>query len=215
MASGALFSCSLSASILEKSRISSISEQQRCEPNARWPWRRSAAPGQLGVAQQRRHPEDPFIGVRISWLTAARKRDLARLAASAALARLAQLGLGMAAFRDVASETTAPPAPRPRWPGPHAPLHSNQRGPAMLDLHPRMALLTQRGAASGLVASPASTLGANARPRISTAPARRSRTPGSRSQPALGVAAQDHVGLVVQQVAVAEPRSRGFPTGCP
>ena len=78
-------------------------------------------------------PRMPFIGVRISWLMAARKRDLARLAASACLRASLQLRLGAAPLRDVAAEAlhlgdAASPA------GTACSSHSNQRGPAAVSI---------------------------------------------------------------------------------
>ncbi len=49
-------------------------------------------------------PRMPFIGVRISWLIAARKRLLARLARLRLIARLGQLRLGAALLGDVAAD---------------------------------------------------------------------------------------------------------------
>ena len=49
-------------------------------------------------------PRMPFSGVRISCDTMARKRDLARLAASACVARFGQRAFGLDAVGDVAAD---------------------------------------------------------------------------------------------------------------
>ena len=93
---------SLPASILEKSRMSLITvssesaddfDQSRGTRAAR---RSARCPAASSVM-----PMMPFIGVRISWLMLARNSLLARLAASAAVAGLAQLGLHFTALDDL------------------------------------------------------------------------------------------------------------------
>ena len=70
-----------------------IEEYRRSEQEERGPNLRQAhARPLLAIERRISHEADhgrriPFIGVRISWLMAARKRDLARLAASADRAR--------------------------------------------------------------------------------------------------------------------------------
>ena len=55
-----------------------------CRRTSSRPWRKSVCSGVSGVSSKRSAmPRMPLSGVRISWLTVARKRPLARLAASA------------------------------------------------------------------------------------------------------------------------------------
>ena len=59
--------------------MNSSSSAEPCSMSTKRPWRSSS-----GVSRSRSDmPRMPFIGVRISWLMFARKRLLARLAASA------------------------------------------------------------------------------------------------------------------------------------
>ena len=82
-ANGRASSSSLPASILEKSRISPISDSS-VSPEVLAALAYVSCSGVNSVSSSRSAmPRMPLSGVRISWLTVARKRDLARLAVSA------------------------------------------------------------------------------------------------------------------------------------
>ena len=151
-------------------------------------------------------PRMPFIGVRISWLMAARKRDLARLAASACLR---------------ASRSSASVRRRSVMSRPEA-LHLGDGGLAgrygvLLPLEPARARARSRSPARS-AAGAASPPGASGRRLVAGEHAGREGAPEhgaaleaehpaeglvDEGQAALRVAAQDDVGLVVQQIAVA------------
>ena len=147
----------------------------------------------------------PFIGVRISWLMAARKRDLARLAASACLR--ASLSSASARRSSVISRPRHCTSGRARFAHRHGvlfPLEPAWTGGGVdllyVALLPQCASGCQRrrrvagqdpvgeGAAEHLI------------PLETEDPTERLI---DETQPALGVAAQDHVGLIVEQIPVA------------
>ena len=148
----------------------------------------------------------PFIGVRISWLMAARKRDLARLAASACLR--ASVSSASERRRSVMSRPrhcTSETAALAGRDGVLLPLEPARAARRLDLLH--VALLAQRAAGRQrgcLVA------GEHARARTAGRARRCARAPNTRQKAWLTkvrrpsrIAAQDHVRLVVEQIAVA------------
>ena len=103
---------SFPASILERSRISFISESRDLAASCnRVIWLRCCSVRLLSSNRSAK-PITPFIGVRISWLMLARKADLVRLAASAVLRACSRLS--SASLRSVMSKLTPinrPPRP--------------------------------------------------------------------------------------------------------
>ena len=160
---GAVTSCSLPASILEKSRISSISASKDF---ADWLIARvydCCSSLRLVSCNRLAIPRMPFIGVRISWLIAARKRDFARLAASA----------WSRASRSSASRLSASVTSRPTYcvsllssaGATRCCSHSIQRAPATVF---RLSIFRVRPARSTCVVGDWRTGGQNAWPRTSS-----------------------------------------------
>ena len=175
-ASGAVFSCSLSASILEKSRISSISVEQRARRSLDGLGVGLLLLGrQLGVAATARSCREcrsSACGSRGSCGQEARLGAVGRLRLRAGLA---QLSLGSPPLGDVAAEALhlrhGSVGRRAR----HAPPTRTSAARARSRSAARSAAGAARGPAPAvLTVSPASTLGANTRP--STSRARRPNT---------------------------------------
>src|SRR5262249_51043707 len=144
-------------------------------------------------------PKMPFIGVRISWLIAARNRDLARLAASACLRaslRSASVRRGSVMSRPehCTSEMLASPATTA------CSSHSNQRGPRAVSI-----CCAYRGGRQGSRGVAGEHARREEAPQHPAALDPGGSTEGliDEGQATLCVAPQNDIGLVVQEIAIA------------